>query len=199
MGMGCVYKSLSTCGLPAESGWSSRAPACWAQAETEPQRWPPLGRHSYWHTACRSSLGWEVPPAPDTTASLERLNETSVPSVFTFTPNTYMQTSNNKQAKYILPYQEHWGQRDSLGSSTGLLGASAHSLHQCLQALWKSKTQHVSYTQWPQEGSLLPSLQILHALWQSHCYCTPNRPQMWPGSWEYSLFAVLIWNKPKTE
>lgn len=43
-------------------------------------------------------------------------------------------TENNHR-----PHLEHLGRTDSRGSSTGLLGASVRSLHQCLLALWKIK------------------------------------------------------------
>lgn len=44
----------------------------------------------------------------------------------------YFRLKINEQLK-VLAHQEHWGRRGSLESSTGLLGASMHSLHQYLQ------------------------------------------------------------------
>ncbi len=99
-------------------------------------------------------------------------------------------------AEYMLPHLEHWGQRDSLGSSTGLLGASTRSLHQCLQALW-SKTQHVSYTKWPQEGPLPLSFKTFHALWQIHYSCTTSWLQVRLCGWKHPVIYLQYFSGTK--
>lgn len=74
----CICCLLCVCWvlwIPAGSGWSSITPGGWAQAATAPRWWLPQDHHSYWHTACRNSWGWEAPPAHGTTASSERLRK----------------------------------------------------------------------------------------------------------------------------
>lgn len=147
--------------LPVESWWSNKAPACWVQAETELQWWPPLDRHSCWRTACRSPLEWEVPPAHDTTASLEMLGKknktTSVLEEHREHWSTTSWAQERNERRRRATNLEHWGLTDSLVSSTDLLGASVRSLHQCLRVLWNQSTNPRSHSR-PQGGALLPPL-----------------------------------------
>lgn len=191
---------MSTCLLPAGSGWSSRAPACWAQAETEPQRWPPLGRHSCWHTACRSSSGWEAPRAPDTTASSERLNETHMSSVFIFKPDIYV---------YAQWFFTHY---TSCPSSPGTLGSERFSgiLH------WSTWSFN-AFTSSMSPGTLRNKITTrqLHSaarrgtstsivtdcpVAKTLLMCTQLASNVaWWLKVLFSLFAVLLWNQTKTE
>lgn len=194
--------------LPVESWWSNKAPACWVQAETELQWWPPLDRHSYWRTACRSSLGWEVPPAHDTTASLEMLGKktkttTSVHKEHRehWLTNNWAQELNEQRGNLRLWNQVratnlgHWRLTDSLVSSTDLLGASVRSLHQCPRVLWNQSTNPRSHLR-PQGGALLPPLLTAADPRLTHTHTQWDLNVALCFSW---LFAVPRLNKTKTE
>lgn len=160
--------------LPEESGWSSRAPACWARAETEPQWQPPPGRHSYWCTVCKSSWGWAAPPAPGTTASSKRLHRNKWSIHCT-------ETAQNETKKTRV-LTRNIGVREVLWDPP-----LVHLKLQCVHFIDISRhsvdvTHRVSYIERPQEGPMFPPL---HRASGKCNLSTPNWFWMVPGSRMY--------------
>lgn len=73
--------------LPVRSWWSSTAPICWVQEETEPHRQLRQDLHNDWYTAYRSSEESQAPPALCTTTSTEMLRDTNTDTEITWTEN----------------------------------------------------------------------------------------------------------------
>lgn len=113
-----IYLFFSQWCLPVESWWSNKAPACWAQAETEPRWWPPLDHHSYWRTACRSPSGWEVPPALDTTASWEMLKNSDKHNETSVKPNRTLGERAENNSDWVLELNPGYGMNNTAQQKT---------------------------------------------------------------------------------
>lgn len=191
---GLNYKCLSPCWLPAGSGWSSKAPACWAQAKTGPQRWPPLGHHSCWHTACRSPLGWAVLPAPDTTASSERLNETKLTLLIRVQTPHIVQHVHISKPRAL--HEMHPSSPGTLGSErfSGILHWSTWSFNALTSSMSPGtlKIKHNSSVTLADHKRDL----YLHHDSKSTTHAHSLNMAWWLKERHY-LFAVLLWNETK--